>query len=105
MIYGVQVEWLTEWVAKLLDNSYSDYRTLLEIVNKKSIPPIYELEYEFESHDYDSYIYAYLMVSYLIETLGKIQFLKLIGNSQALKKLSSDLVKESIDYYNKKYID
>ena len=34
-----------------------------------------ELENEFGMHDYDSYSYAYLIVSYLIETLGKEKFL------------------------------
>ena len=78
VIYGRQAEWLTEGVAKYLDGTYNKgVKYLLDThINKNNIPSMYELENEFGKHDYDSYDYAYLMVSYLIETLGKHNFFR-----------------------------
>lgn len=105
IIYGNQPEWLTEGVAKYLDGTYSSgIKYLLdEYVNKTDIPPMYELENEFGMHDYDSYDYAYLMVSYLIETLGKDNFLVAIKSKDKIKELSKDLVVKAVDYYNRKF--
>lgn len=105
IIYSVQPEWLTEGVAKYLDGTYSKgIKYLLdEYINKIDIPPMYELEKEFGFHNYDSYDYAYLMVSYLIETLGKNKFLIAIKSEKIIKELSKDLVVKSVEYYNKKF--
>lgn len=107
IIYGIQPEWLTEGVATYLDGTYSKgIRYLLdEYINKIDIPPMYELENEFGMHDYDSYDYAYLMVSYLIETLGRDKFLNAIKSKNTIKELSKDLVAKAVDYYNKKLIN
>lgn len=105
IIYGKQPEWLTEGVAKYLDGTYSKgIKWLLdEYVNKKTIPPMYELENEFGMHEYDSYDYAYLMVSYLIETIGKHDFLVSIKSLEKIKELSNNLVVKAVDYYNRKF--
>ena len=66
---------------------------------------MYELENEFGMHEYDSYDYSYLMVSYLIETLGKDAFLVAIKSRENFKKLSNNLVITAVDYYNRKFID
>lgn len=104
-IYGQQPEWLTEGVAKYLDRTYkSGIKYLLEnYINGNRIPPIEELETEFGWHDYDSYDFAYLMVSYLIETEGKHEFIEKIGNKKYLSEIREDLPNKAIDYYNKKY--
>lgn len=62
-----------------------------------------EIEEEFGWHDYDSYDYAYLMVCYLIETLGKNIFLQKIADPEALEKISDHLVEKVVTYYQKKY--
>lgn len=105
IIYGSQPEWLTEGVAKSLDGTYSrGIKYLLdEYVNKTHIPSMYELENEFGMHEYDSYDYAYLMVSYLIENLGKDNFLVAIKSKDTIKELSKDLVVKAVDYYNRKF--
>lgn len=105
IIYGNQPEWLTEGVAKYLDGTYSKgIKYLLnEYVNKIDIPPMYELENEFGMHDYDSYDYAYLMVSYLIENLGKDNFLAVIKSKGTIEEVSKNLVVKAINYYNKKF--
>ena len=66
---------------------------------------MYELENEFGMHEYDSYDYSYLMISYLIETLGKDTFLVAIKSRETFKKLSNNLVITAVDYYNRKFID
>lgn len=105
IIYGIQPEWLTEGVAKYLDGTYSKgiKHLLTEYVNKIDIPLMHELENEFGMHDYDSYDYSYLMVSYLIESLGKNNFLAAIKSKKTIKELSKDLVAEAVDYYNRKF--
>ncbi len=105
IIYGNQPEWLTEGVAKYLDGTYSKgIKWLLnESVNKIDIPSMYELENEFGMHVYNSYDYAYLMVSYLIETLGKSDFLVAIKFKDTIEELSKNLVVKAINYYNKKF--
>lgn len=105
IIYGNQPEWLTEGVAKYLDGTYSrGIKYLLDkYVNKIDIPSMYELENEFGIHEYDSYDYAYLMVSYLIEILGKDNFLVAIKSKDTIKELSKDLVVKAVDYYNRKF--
>ncbi len=107
IIYGKQPEWLTEGIAKYLDGTYSKgIKYLLdEYINKTDIPSMYELENEFGMHDYDSYDYAYLMVKYLIETLGKNKFLIAIRSSETIKELSNNLVTTAVNYYNKKFVD
>ena len=54
-------------------------------------------------HDYDSYDYAYLMVSYLIDTLGKDSFVNLLRDKEQIEVVKKDLLNKSINYYNMKY--
>lgn len=105
LIYGIQPEWLAEGVAKYLDGTYSrGIAWLLEnYIIPQEIPSMKELECEFGFHDYDSYDYAYLMVSYLIETLGKEKFLVEIRDDKKVAELSCGLVTRAIDYYKDKY--
>ena len=62
-----------------------------------------EIENEFGMHKYDSYDYAYVMVSYLIDTLGKDNFVSLLRNKEQIEIVKKDLLNKSINYYNKKY--
>ena len=100
-IYGHQPEWLTEGIAKYLDGTYKrGVKWLLQnYIKKIPIPEMRELEEEFGFHDYDSYDYAYIIVSYLLETLGKERFLKFIENANTISALSENLVEKSINYY------
>lgn len=102
-IYGEQPEWLSEGIAKYLDGTYSQgIKWLLEnYINKIPIPEMKELEDEFGFHEYDSYDYAYIMVSYLIETMGKKRFLKFLHNAHEVTTLSKGLVTKSIEYYER----
>lgn len=54
-------------------------------------------------HDYDSYDYAYLMVSYLIDNFGKDNFIELLKDKKQIKNVRKDLLVNSINYYNEKY--
>ena len=73
-LFGKTPEWLNEGIAKYLDGTYENgVKYLLDnYVNNKEVPNQYEIENEFGFHDYDSYIYAYLMVSYIIIQKVKI---------------------------------
>lgn len=104
-LFGSMPEWFCEGVAVYLDGTYSKgIKWLMEnYINKVSIPSQKEIEEEFGFHEYDSYDYAYLMVSYLIEMLGKDGFLKLLKDKHELNKLSNNLLNKSIEYYYNKY--
>ena len=88
----------------MLDGTYSKgIKWLLEnYINNKPIPSQSEIENEFGMHDYDSYDYAYIMVSYLIETMGKDKFINLIKNGQ-IDSVKDGLLNKAINYYNNKY--
>ena len=64
---------------------------------------MYELENEFGMHEYDSYDYAYLMVSYLIDENGKDYLIELLKDKEKLNSEKEGLLNRSIDYYNTKY--
>ena len=100
-IYGKQPEWLSEGIAKYLDGTYSQgIKWLLQnYINKIPIPEMRELEEEFGFHEYDSYDYAYIMVSYLIETMVKKRFLTFLHNAHEVTELSKNLLTKSINYY------
>lgn len=106
-IYGKQPEWLTEGIAKIIDGTYSKgIKWLLEnYIHNREIPLMKELKTEFGCHEYDSYDYAYLMVSYLIDTMGKTKFLKEIADQQKIESISENLISKAIAYYNQKYFD
>ena len=72
-------------------------------INNNSIPDQNEIENDFGMHEYDSYDYAYLMVSYLIDTLGKNNFINLLRNKEQIEIVKKDLLKKSISYFNTKY--
>lgn len=100
-LYNEQPEWLSEGIAKYLDGTYPHgIKWLLQsYINKVPIPEMRELEEEFGFHEYDSYDYAYIMVSYLLETMGKDNFLKFLNNANQITELSKGLVTRSIQYY------
>ena len=106
-IYGTQPEWLSEGIAKYLDGTYSQgIKWLLQnYINKMPIPEMRELEEEFGFHEYDSYDYAYIMVSYLIETMGKKRFLKFLHNAHEVTELSKNLLTKSIKYYEEYFAE
>ena len=66
-LFGSCPEWLNEGIAKYLDGTYKKgIKYLLDnYINNREIPLQSEIENEFGMHEYDSYDYAYLMVSYL----------------------------------------
>ena len=104
VLFGTTPEWLNEGIAKYLDGTYSKgIKWLLEnYINKSPIPNQSEIENEFGMHDYDSYDYAYIMVRYLIETMGKDKFIDLIRNNQ-IDSFKDGLLDKAINYYNNKY--
>ena len=74
-------------------------------INKRSVPDQKELEEEFGFHDYDSYDYAYLMISYIIEVYGKDYLIELLKDSNKLNIEKVGLLNRAVNYYNRKYFD
>lgn len=104
-LFGTTPEWINEGIAKYLDGTYSKgIEWLLDnYINNNDIPTQEEIENEFGMHEYDSYDYAYLMVSYLIETKGKDYLIELLKDSNKLNIEKENLLNRSIEYFNKKY--
>lgn len=101
-LFGKTPEWLNEGIAKYLDGTYENgVKYLLDnYVNNKEVPNQYEIENEFGCHDYDSYIYAYLMVSYIIDTKGKDYLIELLKDEKKLEVEKNNLLNCAINYYN-----
>lgn len=104
-IFGTTPEWINEGITKYLDGTYSKgIEWLLDnYINNNKIPNQDEIENEFGMHEYDSYDYAYLMVSYLIEKKGKEYLIELLKDSKKLEVEKENLLNKSINYYNNKY--
>ena len=104
-LFGMTPEWLNEGIAKYLDGTYSKgIKWLLDnYINNNPVQNQKEIENEFGMHEYDSYDYAYLMVSYLIDTLGKDNFVNLLRNKEQIEVVKNGLLNKSINYYNAKY--
>jgi len=105
ILFGHTPEWLNEGIAKYLDGTYSKgIKWLLEnYINNNPIPNQEEIENEFGMHEYDSYDYAYLMVSYLIDINGKVKFLELLKNKNNIKDIKEGLLNKAINYYNERF--
>lgn len=104
-LFGTTPEWLCEGIAKYLDGTYSKgIKWLLDnYINNNPIPAQEEIENEFGMHEYDSYDYVYLMVSYIIDYYGKNELIECLKNKEKLEIIKKDLLIKSIDYYNTKY--
>lgn len=104
-LFGPAPEWLCEGIAKYLDGTYSKgIKHLLDnYINNNQIPNQREIEEEFGMHEYNSYDYAYLMVSYLIDTLGKDKFIEVLKENK-IDKYKDDLLNKTIDFYNIKLV-
>lgn len=104
ILFGTTPEWINEGIAKYLDGTYTKgIKWLMEnyIINN-DIPDQYEIENEFGWHNYDSYDYAYLMVSYIIEDKGKGTLFAMLKNSDVLDYNKNNLLNDSINYYKRK---
>lgn len=106
-LFGYAPEWVTEGIAKYLDGTYrKGIKYLMEnYINKISIPDQKEIEEEFGFHDYDSYDYAYIMISYIIEVYGKKYLIDLLKDSNKLNIEKEGLLNRAVYYYNRKYFN
>lgn len=106
-LFGSTPKWLNEGIAKYLDGTYKKgIKWLFEnYIHKSLIPDQQEIEEEFGKHNYDSCDYAFVMVSYLIENMGKKSFLGLLKDKSKIDEVKKNLLIKSICYYNKKFFN
>jgi len=104
-LFGTTPEWINEGIAKYLDGTYSKgIKWLLDnYINNNPIPSQREIEDEFGMHEYDSYDYAYLMVSYIIDYYGNDKLIEMLKNKEEFQLIKNNLLLKSIEYYNTKY--
>ena len=100
-LFGYAPEWLNEGIAKYLDNTYSKGIKWLmgNYIINNPIPDQLEIENEFGMHEYDSYDYAYIMVNYLIDTMGKDKLIEILKDIKKLDIYKDNLLNKAIEYY------
>ena len=113
ILYGKLPEWLSEGIALNLDGSYKkDITNLMKIVQKYEIPDVSKLiGSTFVVHDdqgntvYNGYDLSYLMVRYIIETLGKDSLFTLMKNKEQISLIEQSTLIEAIEYFNCQYLE
>lgn len=113
MLYGKLPEWLTEGIAVNLDGSYKkDITNLLKQIQKYQIPSVSDMKDdqfvvldEEDNTIYDGYDLSYLMIRYILETLGKEYLLTLMKNKEQIPLVEQTTLIEAIDYFNCQYLE
>jgi hypothetical protein len=113
LLYGKLPEWLTEGIAVYLDGSYkNDLPSLINKINTYQIPSIsdmkedtFVLEDESGNKLYDGYELSYIMIRYIIETLGKDYLFSLMKNKKQIKLVEQTTLTDAIEYFNCQYLE
>jgi hypothetical protein len=113
LLFGKLPEWLTEGIALYLDGSYKqDITNLLNKINTYQIPDIstmkdntFILEDEQGNTLYNGYDISYIMIRYIIETLGKDYLLTLMKNKKQIQLVEQTTLTDAIDYFNCQYLE
>ena len=108
ILFGKLPEWLTEGIAVYLDGSYKkDITNLMTLINTYEIPSIFDMKDDtFVLVDnegktiYNGYDLSYIMVRYMIETLGKDYLFTLLKNKAQISLIEQTTLSEAIDYFN-----
>ena len=112
-LYGKLPEWLTEGIATYLDGSYKqDITILLKQINTYQIPSISDMKDDkFVVRDeqgntiYNGYDLSYIMIRYIIETLGKDYLFALMKNKKQIKLIEQTTLTDAIEYFNCQYLE
>lgn len=109
-LFGSLPEWLTEGIAKYLDNSYKeDLTNLMSIINNYKIPSLavmYGNNFVKKINNqiiYDGYDLSYLLIRYLLTIYDKNKFISLLENKNISNAYFDQLLKEAINYFNSVY--
>ena len=112
LLYGKLPEWLTEGIAVYLDGSYrQDITELIKLINTYEIPDMKDVkDNQFVVQQqgkpvYNGYDLGYIMVRYMIETLGKDYLLTLLKNKDQISLIEQTTLLESIEYFNCQFLE
>ena len=113
LLYGKLPEWLTEGIAKYLDGSYkNDLPTILNNLKEYQIPSVSDMkdnQFILEDNEgnklYDGYELSYLMIRYIIETLGKDYLFTLMKNKEQIPLVEQTTLTDAIEYFNCQYLE
>lgn len=113
VLYGKLPEWLTEGIALNLDGSYKqDLTNLMKIINTYQIPSIFDMKDDtFVLIDqtgntiYNGYDLSYIMIRYILETLGKDYLFTLMKNKKQISLVEQSTLTEAITYFNNQYLE
>lgn len=110
-IYTKRITWLDEGLANNLDNINAPLNDdnnfkwfiLNKILTIKKLPELNDLEHRknFKTDIYNGYDLVYLSVRYLIETMDRDEFQKLIRNYDMSIKIGETVLQDAINYYIK----
>jgi hypothetical protein len=102
-LYGHHPKWLSEGIAKYLDGTYSKgIKWLLDnYIKNYELPSDINLvrDNQFVTDKYDGYDLSYIAVSYLIDTLGKDNFIKNLDSNDKINAMSEDIINKAVNYY------
>lgn len=113
ILFGKIPEWISEGIALYLDGSYkNDLTNLMKKVRTYQIPEVSKLigntfvvKDEQGNTVYNGYDYSYLMVRYIIETLGKDYLFSLIKNKEQIPLVEQSTLTDAIEYFNCQYLE
>ncbi len=112
LLFGKLPEWLTEGIAVYLDGSYKqDITNLLKIISTYEIPSVSDMKDDTfvvetsEKTIYNGYDLSYLMVRYMIETLGKDYLFMIMKNKEQIASVEQTTLLEAIEYFNCQYLE
>ena len=112
LLYGKLPEWLTEGIAVYLDGSYrQDITELIKLINTYEIPDMKDVkddQFVVQQQGktiYNGYDLGYIMVRYMIETLGKDYLLTLLKNKDQISLIEQTTLLESIEYFNCQFLE
>lgn len=104
-IFPRHPEWLSEGIACYLSGQYKNGPEYVmdNYVKNYKMPDIKDLKGEtFKTDNYDGYDLSYLMVCYLIEILGKKEFVEMLKDRSQIEYIETKVLQETLEFYKER---